>query len=64
MADYLEVKEAAERLKVGRQRIYELIRDGHLAAVKDDRRMWMVRAEDVRTLKLPPMGRPRKSLTQ
>lgn len=60
---YLEVEEAAERLNVHRQRIYEFIKAGRLDAHKDDRGMWLISEESVRTFKKMPRGRPRKKNT-
>lgn len=57
---YLEVEEAAERLNVHRQRIYEFIRAGRLDAHKDERGMWLITEESVRTFKKMPRGRPPK----
>jgi excisionase family DNA binding protein len=58
---YLSVDEAAEQLKVGRQRIYDLIRAGRLEAVKLEDRTWLVTEESVRNFRRRGKGgRPRK----
>ena len=59
--NYLSVDEAAERLGVHRQRIYEFIWNKRLKAVKDsDTRTWLVSAESVENFQQKPRGRPRK----
>jgi excisionase family DNA binding protein len=59
---YLTVREAAERLNLGDQRIRDLIKAGRLrAAWREDTRTWQVLEEDVQNFKPRPGGRPRKS---
>lgn len=59
---YLTVDEAAERLGVGRQRIYELIKANRLKAIKDpETRTWLVAEESVKKFRRGGKGgRPRK----
>ncbi len=61
---YLTVREAAERLSVGDQRIRDLIRTKRLrAAWRDDTRTWTVLEEDVINFQPRKGGRPKKSTT-
>lgn len=59
---YLTVEEACEKLGVGRQRIYELIRAGRLKGIKDpETRTWLVSQESISTFERRGKGgRPRK----
>ena len=57
---YLSVDEAALRLDVHRQRIYEFIWSGRLKAIKDpETRTWLVSEESVNAFQKKPRGRPR-----
>lgn len=55
---YLTVDEAAERLGVGRQYVYDAIKRGQLKAVKDpETRTWLVSEESVTNFQRPRPGR-------
>ncbi len=42
LPDLLTPDEVAEQLRVGRRRVYDLCRDGHLAAVKLGSKEWRI----------------------
>src|SRR5438045_371240 len=59
---YLTVDEAGERLGVGRQRIYDLIKAGRLKAAKlENTTSWLIEETSVENFtRLGRIGRPRK----
>lgn len=59
MSSVLTVKQAAGFLGLSAPRVYRLIWDGRLAARKLGRD-YVINAEDLRTLRRFPHGRPRK----
>lgn len=62
---YLTVKEAAERLGVGDQRVRDLIKAGRLrAAWREDTRTWQVLEEDVINFRREVGGRGHKATRQ
>lgn len=59
---YLTVREAAERLNVGDQRVRDLIKAGRLrAAWREDTRTWQVLEDDVINFKRSKGGRSNKA---
>ena len=63
--NYIPVDDAAERLGVGRQRIYEFIKAKRLKAIKDpETRTWLISEESViKFQRRGKGGRPRKKRT-
>ena len=58
--DYITTNEAADVLKVTRQRVLQLIQDGRLKAEKFAN-VYMIRRGDLSNIEEKPMGRPPKS---
>ena len=56
----LTVQEAADRLKVTRERVYMLIADGRLPAAKFGRD-WQIQEQHLKFVKDRKPGRPRKA---